>query len=652
MSNELEKQLESAKNQLSSLNAEIASYKSQDRFDGYYMMNYHDELILNDLYSSRDDLEQEIALLEEQLRQQKEIENKYKYKISSKRIKNEPNTLKDLRNISVSGNALNFRKNDTAVDEGINLVSKSYYMNKDFLIIDTLSLKGEDIERSNISEIAYGFSKNIEKMSNIQPLILNEFQPFDMLSPADLMPAGIFEKLGEFTNKAIGFLGGNALISLGKNYLMKRNIDEFSKNPEQLYNIANEINGKTKINLHEKNRVRKYFTSDPVQVIQNMFNGGRWLNTFQIPYYGNDYLIANHKQNWSSSDSSNFLGGLAGSNPTPGAAPSVGTKGFGIDFPSNPKWTPNLKSNRVIKTNFYLVNTSTEWLVKNFQFIQAFFAGTSWLHMKYCQVRPPNVYHVLCPGRFQIYWAAMDVTVTFEGKLRKNTEAVTKIKQTANIKSIDEDMLWPEAWKVDVSIKDLTPNNFNLYAEYYQHGFKAEEILSLEEQQSIKDVAIQASAYFSEMFGDLKESMENGLKDAYKGITGKNYKEGTPLTGIVTDLAGGIKDKLINPFTSELGINENQQKLVQAKENYDQIINEYRGADGKVDYDALNADPRYKQRITTYMKANANVIADEKRTGGMSAEQASKEARIEAARAVYGKGNENNWHTKELGWFN
>ena len=149
MSNELEKQLESAKNQLSSLNAEIASYKSQDRFDGYYMMNYHDELILNDLYSSRDDLEQEIALLEEQLRQQKEIENKYKYKISSKRIKNEPNTLKDLRNISVSGNALNFRKNDTAVDEGINLVSKSYYMNKDFLIIDTLSLKSEDIESTS-----------------------------------------------------------------------------------------------------------------------------------------------------------------------------------------------------------------------------------------------------------------------------------------------------------------------------------------------------------------------------------------------------------------------------------------------------------------------------------------------------------------------
>ena len=80
MSNELEKQLESAKNQLSSLNAEIDSYEnsyeSQDRFNGYYMMNYHDKLILNDLYSSRDDLEQEIALLEKQLRRQKELERK------------------------------------------------------------------------------------------------------------------------------------------------------------------------------------------------------------------------------------------------------------------------------------------------------------------------------------------------------------------------------------------------------------------------------------------------------------------------------------------------------------------------------------------------------------------------------------------------
>ena len=597
MSNELEKQLESAKNQLSSLNAEIASYKSQDRFDGYYMMNYHDELILNDLYSSRDDLEQEIALLEEQLRQQKEIENKYKYKISSKRIKNEPNTLKDLRNISVSGNALNFRKNDTAVDEGINLVSKSYYMNKDFLIIDTLSLKSEDIERSNISEIAYGFSKNIEKMSNIQPLILNEFQPFDMLSPADLMPAGIFEKLGEFTNKAIGFLGGNALISLGKNYLMKRNIDEFSKNPEQLYNIANEINGKTKINLHEKNRVRKYFTSDPVQVIQNMFNGGRWLNTFQIPYYGNDYLIANHKQNWSSSDSSNFLGGLAGSNPTPGAAPSVGTKGFGIDFPSNPKWTPNLKSNRVIKTNFYLVNTSTEWLVKNFQFIQAFFAGTSWLHMKYCQVRPPNVYHVLCPGRFQIYWAAMDVTVTFEGKLRKNTEAVTKIKQTANIKSIDEDMLWPEAWKVDVSIKDLTPNNFNLYAEYYKDGFKADEIKSLEEYVGLTDALTEISKYVTQI-----------AREAGKYINEKSGK-------ITSDMQQ-ITSELKNQFATFTGNTSIDQQLAQTEKEWTDV------RDNKVKF----SDSEYSSRYQRYKDTlREKVIEDLKAKGITSTEEIDEE---------------------------
>ena len=596
MSNELEKQLESAKNQLSSLNAEIASYESQDRFDGYYMMNYHDELILNDLYSSRDDLEQEIALLEEQLRRQKELENRYKYNISSRRTKNEPNTLKDLRNISVSGKALNFRKNDTSIDEGINLVSKSYYMNKDFLIIDTLSLKGEDIERSNISEIAYGFSKNIEKMSNIQPLILNEFQPFDMLSPADLMPAGLFEKLGKFTNQAAVFLGGNALISLGKNYLMKKNIDEFSKNPEQLYNIANEIDGKAKINLHEKNRVRKYFTSDPVQVIQNMFNGGRWLNTFQIPYYGNDYLIANHKQNWSSSDSSNFLGGLAGSNPTPGAAPSVGTKGFGIDFPSNPKWTPNLKSNRVIKTNFYLVNTSTEWLVKNFQFIQAFFAGTSWLHMKYCQVRPPNVYHVLCPGRFQIYWAAIDVKVTFEGKLRKNVEASREI-MNYGIKSIDEDMLWPEAWKVDVSIKDLTPNNFNLYAEYYKDGFKADEIKSLEEYVGLTDALTEISKYVTQI-----------AREAGKYINEKSSKIASDMQQITSELK--------NKFETFTGSTSIDQQLAQTEKEWTDV------RDNKVKV----SDSEYSSRYQRYKDTlREKVIEDLKAKGITSTEEIDEE---------------------------
>jgi hypothetical protein len=54
--------------------------------------------------------------------------------------------------------------------------------------------------------------------------------------------------------------------------------------------------------------------------------------------------------------------------------------------------------------------------------------------------------------------------------LRKNKEAVQFFK-SHGIKSIDEDMLWPDAWKLSIKIKDLTPNNFNTYIHYFNHGF-------------------------------------------------------------------------------------------------------------------------------------------------------------------------------------
>ena len=208
--------------------------------------------------------------------------------------------------------------------------------------------------------------------------------------------------------------------------------------------------------------------------------------------------------------------------------------GFGIDFPSNPKFNVDMKScgRDDIKTEFYLVNTNTSWLKQNFKFIQAFYAGSEWLHLPFCQVRPPNVYHVLCPGRFQIYWAAIDMTVTFEGKLRKNEEA-SKFFRDEGILSIDENMLWPEAWKVELSIRDLTPNNFNVYAEYYEHGFKAEEIATLERDIGLIEAIGDA---FEHMAALAKEMKDNG-KDALSAIGGEVNKLGNA----IKDLGGTMK---------------------------------------------------------------------------------------------------------------
>lgn len=47
------------------------------------------------------------------------------------------------------------------------------------------------------------------------------------------------------------------------------------------------------------------------------------------------------------------------------------------------------------------------------------------------------------------------------------------------IKSIDNDTLWPDAWKLDIKIKDLTPNNFNTYIEYFVNGWSSSNVKEL-----------------------------------------------------------------------------------------------------------------------------------------------------------------------------
>lgn len=159
-----------------------------------------------------------------------------------------------------------------------------------------------------------------------------------------------------------------------------------------------------------------------------------------------------------------------------------------------------------IQLSFYLINSDNNWLIRNFQFLNAIYAGANWLHLRCCFIRPPNVYHVLCPGRFQIYWAAIDVTVSFEGKLRRNEAVSNELRKYS--KAIKSDMLWPDAWKMTINIRDLTPNNFNLYAEYYQNGLNTTEVAKLEKVMGIGDIVNQAKEVFSEIASNTKRALE------------------------------------------------------------------------------------------------------------------------------------------------
>ena len=192
---------------------------------------------------------------------------------------------------------------------------------------------------------------------------------------------------------------------------------------------------------------------------------------------------------------------------------------MGIDYPANPKFTPDMNSGQQISTEFFLINSNSSWLKKNFQFIQAIFAGTMWLHMKYCIIQSPNVYHVLCPGRFQMYWAAMDSEVTFEGKLRKN-EQVSEELMKLGVKSVDKGMLWPDAWKIRLTIRNLTPNSFNLYADYYERGYCSDEVAELADQISIEEMAAGLGSYFREISDDVTSI---GVSEANKLMASNTF---------------------------------------------------------------------------------------------------------------------------------
>lgn len=242
------------------------------------------------------------------------------------------------------------------------------------------------------------------------------------------------------------------------NYLLKK----YSYNPSELYDV-NKI-----IETNPGDATIFGIRKNPVSQIYNLFQTGKWLNTYELPFFKETYLKADQYKNWE-------VGSLASTLGDDGKAMAGFIKdGLNIQFPM----APTFKLEDVSKAcydegdlsfDFYLINKDNYWLDRNFRFLQAFYAGTQWLQLDFGFIQGTNVYNVLCPGRFNILWASVGSTITFVGKLRKNNFMTERYGTI--IKSIDNDVLWPDAWKVDIKIKSLVPNNFNMYMNYYLHGY-------------------------------------------------------------------------------------------------------------------------------------------------------------------------------------
>ena len=182
----------------------------------------------------------------------------------------ESSKLFDVRNV----NGKNFRGWAPDVlkgysEAGIQLTpSRTFYMNQNYLFSDSLA------------KIGYDFQK-FKSTPEIQPLIVNEFQPYQMLSIADLIP-GMGDALAGVMASAAKLVG-NTVVNIAKNAVHNNFLDRFSADPSQLY---------------RQSYKREYFTSDPVTQVRNMFNGGVWLNTYELPFYGKDYLKASNSGKW------------------------------------------------------------------------------------------------------------------------------------------------------------------------------------------------------------------------------------------------------------------------------------------------------------------------------------------------------------------
>jgi hypothetical protein len=203
--------------------------------------------------------------------------------------------------------------------------------------------------------------------TSVQPIILNEFQPLPyrdmvfMLNDLLSFGAGIVNgfsggSAGDVAEKIVEVVSGPI-----SREVTGQIIKSISENPRELYHSGA---------MNDTSRLH------PMTWVRKMFEKGKWLNTYELPFFGNTYLQAPNATKWSIGGLEKSLGG--------NLMYKVLKEGFNIDFPTAPQFQPgNMGENgyETIDLEFYLINYDSAALEKNFKFLHAFYAGTQWLQL-------------------------------------------------------------------------------------------------------------------------------------------------------------------------------------------------------------------------------------------------------------------------------
>lgn len=270
----------------------------------------------------------------------------------------------------------------------------------------------------------------------IQNIILEEFEPeaiFDIQKIIDAAAQGAVPKLLNFASNVTGASTGISLVAQGEKQAMYAQLKQEA--------LSNDSASLLKL---------------PIEMLERYFTG-TFNNTYELPFFNDNYIAADTTSNWSTGGSERALGTELS---------RVMKENLTIDFPTTPIWTLGDHKGDNFTFNFYLINDSVDSLKKNFKFMHAFISGAFWLQMDIMQ-QPPNVYRVTVPGRFMKIFCAMGVKATNIGKLRICGQ---EFSQSIGYSAITSTTLMPEAWKIEITITDLTPNNFNVHMNYLING--------------------------------------------------------------------------------------------------------------------------------------------------------------------------------------
>lgn len=319
----------------------------------------------------------------------------------------------------------------------------------------------------------------------VQKMIIREFQPYEQTfigqikttlknaaKATDVKASG--KGITYSLMASAGSMQGKNIVS---NFFKNLAIQEYSENPDKLY-----------ADIEEGGTTDTY--TNPFEAVKRLYVQGVFMHTFEIPFLPSapfSYVKANSSVSTFATAGGGGMGGVIDfMKQTASKVKSDGAKkmsesmaGLFKNIPATPTYEEKLPyDNDQITTKFYLINKNSQYLVRNYRFLQALSAGAYAVQLPFGVIQCPNIYYVEIVGKRELVWAEMGIHAIQIGKYRSDKYATYKIFNETNTQLYSknvgngnyEKILWPQAWDVTITFKDFTPNTFNTRDHYLTYG--------------------------------------------------------------------------------------------------------------------------------------------------------------------------------------